>query len=235
MVDVVLYAGELQSRPLAQVLNGANTALMQAPDGAWEVFQFLEAEEIGLNHWRLQRLLRGQLGTERAALVEKPQGTPFILLDAAVRAAGLTGSELGLELNWRAGTAGKAFSEAFFDTRSAIGGLRALKPLSPVHLKYELQPNGALVFHWIRRGRVDADSWLGEDIPLGEERELYRVEVWQKGQLLHSDQVASPVWTYAGAERLAEAGIGSFALHVAMVGAKTGPGDVAILEITKDA
>ncbi|WP_343313910.1 glycoside hydrolase/phage tail family protein [Brucella sp. BE17] len=229
-IDVVLYAGELQSRSLAQVLNGGNTALMQAPGGDWEVFQFLDAEEIGLNHWRLRRLLRGQLGTESAALVEKPQGSPFILLDAGVRATGLTSSELGLELNWRAGAAGKTFSEAFFDTRSAIGGLRALKPLSPVHLKYDLQLNGDLVFRWIRRGRVDADSWLGEDIPLGEERELYRVDVWQEGQLLRSEQVAASVWTYADVDRLAETGTGSFELHVAMVSAKIGTGDVAILE-----
>ncbi len=108
-VEVVLYSGELQSRPLVQVLNGANTGLLRSPDGRWEIFQFLDAEEVGLNRWRLGRLLRGQLGTEAAALDDKSVETPFILLDSGVVSAGLQASELGLELSWRVGAAGKAF------------------------------------------------------------------------------------------------------------------------------
>src|SRR5690606_10327813 len=129
-VEVALYAGELQSRPLSQILNGANTALLRADGGEWEVFQFLEAEEIGLNRWKLSRLLRGQLGTELAASMVKQVETPFVLLDGAVAAAGLQASEIGLELNWRVGTAGKSFSSEFFDTVRAQGGLRGLRPPS---------------------------------------------------------------------------------------------------------
>src|SRR5690606_29721424 len=62
-IELVLYSGELGSKPLTQILNGANTAFLKSPNGEWEVFQFLEAEEIGQNRWRLSRLLRGQLGT----------------------------------------------------------------------------------------------------------------------------------------------------------------------------
>ncbi|WP_247880391.1 hypothetical protein [Ochrobactrum sp. Q0168] len=115
-VEVALYAGELQSRPLAQILNGANTGLLQAPNGDWEIFQFLDAEQVGANRWRLSRLLRGQLGTEAAALADKRVETPFILLDVAVSGVGLSASELGLQLYWRVGTAGKTFSDAYFDT-----------------------------------------------------------------------------------------------------------------------
>lgn len=229
-VDVILYAGELQSQSMAQILNGANTALVQAPNGDWEVLQFLDAEEIGLNHWRLRRLLRGQLGTEALALSEKPEGTPFILLDGGVRSAGLAASELGLELNWRAGTAGKVFSDSYYETRSATGGLRALTPFSPVHIKHELQPNGDLAVHWIRRGRIDADSWLGEDIPLGEERELYTVEIWQEGRLIRRDQVTSTDWTYAVQDRLDELGNNPFEIRIAMLSTRIGPGDAAILQ-----
>lgn len=231
-VEVALYAGELQSRPLSQILNGANTALLRTAGGEWEVFQFLEAEEVGLNRWNLTRLLRGQLGTELAASMVKEVETPFVLLDGAVAAAGLQVSEIGLELNWRVGTAGKSFSAEFFDTLRAEGGLRGLRPPSPVHLNMTKLPDGDLVFNWIRRGRIDADDWLGEDIPLGEEREAYRVEIWRNGLLARSGQTTSPSWVYGWTERQADMGDAAFQFRVAMIGAKSGPGDFALLDVT---
>ncbi|MBC2884747.1 glycoside hydrolase/phage tail family protein [Ochrobactrum sp. CM-21-5] len=230
-VDVVLYSGELQSRPLAQILNGANSGLLQSPQGEWEIFQFLDAEEVGLNRWRLSRLLRGQLGTDTAAMTLKPVETSFVLLNEAVTGVGLQSSELGLELNWRIGAAGKALADEYFDTVRMDGGLRALRPLSPVHLKLAASRNGDLLFSWIRRGRIDADSWLGEDIPLGEELEAYRLEVWKGGQLVRSQRVIEPSWLYFGVQRQGDVGANPFQLRVAMIGAKTGPGDFAVLNV----
>ncbi|EFM59147.1 phage host specificity protein [Brucella sp. BO2] len=230
-VEVVLYSGELQSRPLVQVLNGANTGLLRSPDGQWEIFQFLDAEEVGLNRWRLGRLLRGQLGTEAAALDDKPVETPFIVLDSGVVSAGLQASELGLELGWRVGAAGKAFSDEFFEMVRQSGGLRALRPFSPVHLGVMRSIDGDMSFTWIRRGRIDADSWLGEDIPLGEDREAYRVEIWRDDTLVRSELVSAPAWNYGFAERRAELGDDAFRFCVAMIGAKTGPGDFAVLDV----
>lgn len=231
-IELVLYSGELGAKPFAQILNGANTAFLKSPDGKWEVFQFLEAEEIGQNRWRLSRLLRGQLGTEMASLNEKPVGTPFVLLDGGVQSIGLQASEIGLELNWRIGAAGKSFSDEFFDSVKIVGGLQALKPLSPVHLKVDRLNNGDLSFHWIRRGRVDADNWMGADIPLGEESELYQVEVWQSGALVRNARVQASSWKYFNAERLAELSANEFQIRVAMVSTKTGTGDFASLNIS---
>ncbi len=143
----------------------------------------------------------------------------------------LSASELGLELNWRIGAAGKTFSDAFFDTVQMTGGLRALRPLSPVHLKHEWTADGDLALRWIRRGRIDADSWLGTDIPLGEDNELYAVEVWQGGSMLRHAEVETPFWTYVRALRAAETAPGPFSIRVAMVGARSGAGDAAMLVV----
>ncbi|MEN5276127.1 glycoside hydrolase/phage tail family protein [Brucella sp. TWI432] len=230
-IDVVLYSGELQSKPIAQILNGANMAMIKSPDGKWEVVQFLEAEEVGQNQWRLSRLLRGQLGTEAASRIEKPIGTPFVLFDGGVQSIGLQANEIGLELNWRIGAAGKTFSDEYFDTVKVIGGLNALRPLSPVHLRAERLGNGDLSLHWIRRGRVDADSWMGADIPLGEDAEAYRIEIWQGETLVRSLEVQTPSWIYPNAERMAEVGANSFELRIAMLSARIGAGDFASIEI----
>ncbi len=232
VIELVLYSGELGSRSLAQILNGANTAVLKSPDGRWEVLQFLEAEEIGQNRWRLTRILRGQLGTEISSLSEKAVGTPFVLLDGGVQSIGLQSSEIGLELNWRIGAAGKSFSDEFFDTVKAAGGLQALRPLSPVHLKSKRLGNGDLSVHWVRRGRLDADSWMGEDIPLGEEREAYQVEVWQSDTLVRSVRVQTASWIYPNTELLAELGTTDFQIRVAMLSAKTGMGDFTVLDMS---
>ncbi len=216
---------------MAQILNGANTALLRAQNGEWEVFQFMEAEEIGQNRWKLTRLLRGQLGTESAASAIKEVETPFILLDGSVVPVGLQMSETGLELNWRVGTVGKAFSVEYFDTVRLSGGMRGLRPLSPVHPKVVRLANDDLSFSWIRRGRIDADDWLAEDIPLGEEREAYRIEIWQNGVLTRNSQTSAPSWIYGSSERESDTGNAAFEFRVAMIGAKSGPGDFARLDV----
>ncbi len=223
--DVRLYHGELHSQSVLQVLNAANTALVQNSAGGWEVLQYQEAEEIAAGHWRLKSLLRGQSGTELEAGIVKPAGAPFILLDDRVVPAGLQKTENGLMLNWRAGPSGRDFSDDYFSTLSAAGGMKALKPLSPVHVRYRPQLNGDMHFQWIRRGRIDADSWMGEDIPLGEVTEKYQVQLWQDGVLLEKAEVTRPHYVYSGQ---VQHGV-HLRLEVAQISQSSGAGEAASL------
>jgi hypothetical protein len=52
------------------------------------------------------------------------------------------------------------------------GGWRSAHtaPLEPGHVRVYCEASGDLQFRWIRRGRIDADSWLATDMALGEER-----------------------------------------------------------------
>src|SRR5690606_23509562 len=103
-------------------------------------------------------------------------------------------------LNWKVGPVGHDFGGPDFITAQAIGGVRARQPLSPVHLRATRLAGGDVRLGWIRRGRVEADGWLAEDIPLGEENEAYRVEVSNGGgAVLRSVTVVRPEWTYAAA------------------------------------
>lgn len=135
-----------------------------------------------------------------------PQGAPFVLIDDAVFPAGLLSAEIGLELNWRVGPAGYDLSgPAFSLYADEIGGMRALLPLSPVHLDAERLTDGSLAISWIRRGRIDADSWLGTDIPLGEEYESYQVDIAKlDGTTVRSTTVSEPSWTYAATDLAAD-------------------------------
>ena len=92
------------------------------------------------------------------------------------------------------------------------------------------QPNGDIEFSWIRRGRIDADGWHMEDIPLGEDYEAYRIEIWQDGVLIRQQQVPETRWLYDGAQRIAELSTAPFLFRVAMLSSRIGPGDFAVLE-----
>jgi len=195
---VQLLDGELQSVTIPQLLNGANAGAVLASSGAWEVLQFQQAEEVAVNQWELTTLLRGQLGTGDAMAAGADTGAPFVLLDERALPAGLRPEEIGLELNWKVGPTGHDLTDEHFVSLTGTGGVRAQLPLSPVHLRLRME-DGALHLSWTRRCRgVEADSWLNEDVPLGEASERYLLEIFEEGgsEPLRAVTTNVPSWTY---------------------------------------
>jgi len=206
-ITVEFYSGELSSISRAQLLNGANAVAIRSASGAWEIVQFETAEEIAPDMWRLGGLLRGQLGTDDGMAAGAADGTHLVVLDDAVQAAGLLASEAGLELNWRVGPAGSDLSGANFSDHAETGGLRALLPLSPVHLRAR-KDGGDVTLSWVRRGRIDADSWTASDIPLGEEREEYQVEIAHAGgAVVRTSTALVPSFVYDSADIVEDFGV----------------------------
>jgi hypothetical protein len=233
-IAVDLHSGELSSVSRAQLLNGANAGAIRSSSGAWEIVQFETAEEIAPSTWRLTGLLRGQLGTDDAMAAGAAAGADFVLLDEAVKPAGLLASEIGLTLNWRAGPTGQDFSAATFAEQAVTGGLRARMPLSPVHLRARRLAGGDLLVSWMRRGRIDADSWDGDDIPIGEESEAYRVEISATpGARLRSVTVTTQSWTYPAAEIAADFPVlpATAFVDIRQMSATVGAGIAARLEV----
>ncbi|MGE3307024.1 MAG: glycoside hydrolase TIM-barrel-like domain-containing protein, partial [Rhizobiaceae bacterium] len=231
---VTLLDGEFASVSRAQLLNGANVLAVRSLSGAWEVLQFETAEEFSAATWRLSGLLRGQLGTTDAMLAGSAAGADAVLLDEAVRPAGQTTPELGLTLNWRVAPTGRPFLPGRFFEETITGGMRARQTLSPVHLRAQRLGTGDLAVGWIRCGRIDADSWDGMDIPLGEEAEAYRIEVRTTGGVLRRDAtVSSQLWTYAASAIAADFPVlpATVDLSVMQIGA-IGPGLPATRRIT---
>ena len=200
---VRLEGAVLESGTLAAVLAGANALAVRGAGGDWEILQFVNAELTAPDCWALSGLLRGQLGSDAAMAALTSAGAEVVLLREGLARAEVALGERGLPLVWRAAPAGGpagggGMTEVAFTWR----GL-ADRPWSPVHLSREVGPGGDIVFRWIRRARLGGDGWDREP-PLSEEREVYRIEILDGGDVARAAEVASPAFVWTAAQQVAD-------------------------------
>ncbi|MCR6498898.1 glycoside hydrolase/phage tail family protein [Shinella sp. CPCC 101442] len=207
-----LASGGLSSVDGVTMLNGANRLAVRAQNGGWEIIGFAGASEIAPGRWRLTTLLRGLHGTEDAMAAGHLSGTLAVVLDEAVRPVGLDTEEVGRLSNWLVEAVGATEGQA--GPFVFAGGERALKPLAPGHLRGRRGADGVVRFSWMRRGRVDADTWLSADIPLDEPTEAYRFEILSGSTVVRRVETVNPAFTYAAAAELADFGMAQTAIRI---------------------
>lgn len=105
----------------------------------------------------------------------------------------------------------------------AFNGIE-LRPLAPVHLTADRQTNGDLNVGWIRRTRIDGDSWQSVEVPLGEEVESYIVRVMAGSTEARQETVTSPGWIYTAAKQAADGVSFPYHIDIAQVSNRFGPG-----------
>ena len=212
------------------LLEGANLAAIGdgSPEG-WELFQFAEAELVDAGVWALSMRLRGQVGSD-ADGSSWPAGSSFVLLDATVGQLDLAASSRGLVRHYRIGPGTRPWDDASYQASAhAFAGV-GLRPLSPVHLRAVADGAGGLRVGWVRRSRIDADTWVGS-VPLGEAQELYRVTVLAGGSLRREADVTSPEWLYGAAELSSDAALGEVTVMVSQISDRWGPGPAGVLTL----
>src|SRR6185437_7713297 len=229
---VRLYGGVLSSTADSAVLSGANAAAVQRADGAWEVIQFANAELVGERTYLLSRLLRGQAGSEWAMGAPLLAGAPFVLLDRNIVtvASGLDALDRTLQL--RVVAASRDYGDPTALALEATPQATALKPLAPVHVKAARGGSG-VTLTWIRRTRIDGDSWVGE-VPLGEDSEQYSVDILSGATVVRTLAAASPAALYAAADEIADFGSAqtTLSVRVTQVSATVGAGFAATATLT---
>ncbi|MFD2175186.1 baseplate multidomain protein megatron [Rhodobacter lacus] len=221
-----LATGALEAVHEKRVLNGAN--LMAIGDGSaenWELIQFATAVAVpdAPRVWEISLRLRGQLGSDALMPAFWPVGSRVVLLDAAPEQILLAPAARGLARHYRIGAAARPYDDPSFVPRvEAFSGV-GLRPLSPCHLRAAALGAG-WALTWLRRSRVDADSWAGHDVPLGESEELYRVRVLEGGALRREAFVRTSAWNYSAQMRGDDGITGPFVVTVAQVSDIFGPG-----------
>jgi hypothetical protein len=224
---VQLYAGRLASVSDSTLFAGANAAAVQRADGAWEVIQFANAELVDSRTYTISRLLRGQVGSEWAMGEPLPAGAPFVFLDQHILAVANGINALGRTMQLRVVAEGRDHGDLTALALSITPQATALMPLSPVHLRAVRNVNG-ITFSWIRRTRIDGDSWVGE-VPLGEDSEQYQLEVLSGTNVVRTVTTTTSSAFYASADELSDFGIpqASLSIRVAQLSATVGRGFAA--------
>jgi hypothetical protein len=118
----------------------------------------------------------------------------------------------------------RSHDDAMAASLTVTPGDTALRPLAPAHLQARRESDGVHV-SWIRRGRIDADSWSGE-VSLGEESEAYALDILSGASVLRRIDCATPQALYPTADEIADFGAPqpSLRLRVAQLSSAVGAG-----------
>ncbi|MGR3377164.1 baseplate multidomain protein megatron [Salipiger abyssi] len=224
LLQLRMLSGTLQSIGDEALLAGGNLmAIGDGTPGAWEIFQFRDAQMAGEGVWMLSHRLRGQFGTDGLMPEVWPEGSWVVALDGTPQQIALAAALRRQQRHYRIGPARRGYDDpSYVHEVHAFDG-NGLRPYRPAHLRAVPTGSGVDV-SWIRRTRIDGDSWALDEVPLGEESEAYQLRVTQGETVLRSARVAQPAWSYDPAQD----GIsGVYAIEVAQISARYGPGPFA--------
>jgi hypothetical protein len=188
-VDVILLGSTtLASATLADVLEGANSALLGD-----EVIQFMTATAMDDGKYRLSGLLRGRLGTEASIAIHQA-GERFVLLDGNLVSSTLASDQAGKTIQIAAATYGAVVNP---DTAiSYTPRLRSLIPYAPVHPRAVRKNAGDITLQWVRRTRVNGQWRDYQDVPLSEADERYDVEIINNNSVIRTVRTTTPLFIY---------------------------------------
>ncbi|MEM8692893.1 MAG: glycoside hydrolase TIM-barrel-like domain-containing protein [Pseudomonadota bacterium] len=228
-LEIDLLSGTLSSVDEEALLAGANLAAIG--DGStdlWELFQFQTAALIAPQKYLLSGRLRGQLGSDAVARQSWSEGSRFVLLDRSVTQLDLPTNLRRVSQTYRVGPARRGYEDPSFVVQNhAFEGV-GLRPYAPCHLGMDDDSRVS----WIRRTRIDGDSWEAPDVPLGEEFEQYIVRVTTTGAgIVREELVTQSNWVYAPAQRSADGIFGPYTIEVAQVSGRFGPGSFAKIDV----
>lgn len=230
---VRLSNGTLSSTQIASFLNGSNS--MVIGDGSvdgWEVFQFQSALLVDPDTYDLSSRLRGQVGTDAEMLNEWPTGSTVVLLNSALRQIPLLPSLRGITRHYRVGAAERGYDDTNVSHHVLSFKGIGMRPYSIKHLHAHIMQNGDVNFSWIRRTRIDGDSWDSYEVPLGEEAEAYEVTLRAaSGAVLRSDVTFSSTYGYSRLAQTQDGARGSVFIDVAQISNSFGPGPSSRLEV----
>jgi hypothetical protein len=224
-LQVKLITGALEAKSREAVLNGANLAAIgDGSSGNWELFQFEKAELIAPDTYWLTSRLRGQLGSDALMPDVWPAGSWFALLDGVPGQIDLSSAQRRSARHFRIGPAKRGYDDPSYVHRVEAFDGNGLRPYSPAHLKAAPQQNGDIALTWIRRTRIEGDSWDLSEVPLGEEAEHYRVQVFSGESLVRETTAYNTSWTYSAAELASDGVVGPITVAVSQISARYGPG-----------
>jgi hypothetical protein len=133
--------------------------------------------------------------------------------DVLPLASGL--SALGRTLQLRIAAAKLSYADASAVAQTVTPTATALLPLSPVH-PAAVRDGSGVTLSWIRRTRIDGDSWDVVEVPLGEESEAYEVDILDGPSVVRTLSTSMPEVLYGAADEITDFGSPQTSLTIAV-------------------
>lgn len=213
VVDIQFYTGGVASYSEEQLLAAGSVnaiAVYNEAANAWEVLQFASAELQSEGVYRISGLLRGLLNTETAMADPVPEGSRFVLLQAAtVQPLNVSKERAQSLLTYRWGPSAYSVTDETYLEGDFQGQLVGLRPYSPVDARlHKVVSTGDLELTWKRRTRYGGDSWEQNEVPLNEEAEQYELVIYvgSGSTVARTVVLTSPEFTYTAAMQAADQG-----------------------------
>lgn len=155
----------------------------------------------------------------------------MVVFNTALAQLSVPSALRGVNRQYRIGPASQPVDHASYIDLNHAASAVGLRPYAPVHLRAFPDGAGGHVIRWIRRTRVDGDSWALPDVPLGETYEAYTVTVRNGGEVIRTQTVTEPEFAYGAADRLADGIAAPFEVEIAQISDRFGPGAPARIVI----
>ena len=199
---VYMDVGELSSHTKAEILNYYNAALVGN-----EIIQFLNAELIDTNTYKLTGLLRGRNGTEQYTGTHTA-GERFVLLGTNnINTLAISSNYWYTQCLFRVGPRNKGYLTEDYHNEQFTPQGTIQKPWSPCHIKGTRDSDGNLVITWIRRTRKNGAWKDHSDAPLSENTEAYDIEVLSTdGNIKRNARVNVCQYVYSSAAQIDDFG-----------------------------
>jgi hypothetical protein len=154
-----------------------------------------------------------------------------VLLDGSFSQLELSLAQRRMARHYRIGPARRGYDDpSYIHQVEAFDG-NGLRPYAPVHLRLSGGLGSDISVSWIRRSRVEGDSWDLAEIPLGEAREAYRIRILRGTTLLREQEVSAPVCTYSLSDQSTDAALPGDIIEVAQLSDRYGAGFAARMPI----
>ncbi|MGO4285739.1 baseplate multidomain protein megatron [Bosea sp. TAB14] len=225
VLEVKLRGGVLSSVPAESALAGANALALIDGAGGIELVTVSQVELVGQQRFRLSGFLRGLGGSEAVAQRHLAAGARVVVLDGSAVALTSDLADLHRTLRYRVGPARHDVGDPTMVEFSADVEGPALLPLSPVRVRARRTEAG-IALSWLRRTRVEGDSWDLAEVPLGEENERYLVVILNGDIAVRSATVNEAGWHYPTEQENLDFGgpRSEISLSVHQLGGAVGPG-----------
>jgi hypothetical protein len=222
-VTVQLLQGTLSSCAQADLLNGANVALLGG-----EILQFQTATLIGPNCYMLSLLLRGRRGTEDQIGIHQIDESFVLLTPSALQFLPCLLTDRNTTYDFAAVSNGQTLGQSA--VAAVTYNLATIQPYAPAQLAGSRSAGKGtdLALSWIRRARLNGDWADYVDVPLDEPVELYDVEIMNGANVMRTfSGLTTNSVVYTAAEQASDWGSSipsQFTVNVYQISSRYGRG-----------